>query len=121
MCIRDRTTLVARVIAAETAWGTRLPVSSQTSANTTVAPSTEAQLAVDTKVSGVVTTSSPAPTPRAAYATCKAAVPDVTDTARETPHRRARSSSNAVTAGPVVNQSPRRTFATASMSDSSTD
>ena len=40
-----------------------------------------APLAVATKVSGVVTTSSPGPIPRAAYAVCSAAVPEVTLTA----------------------------------------
>jgi len=112
---------VRSVIAADTACGSRLPVSSLMSAKTIVAPSSEAQLAVATNVRGVVTTSSPGPTPRAAYATCRAAVPEVTDTAPGAPEMRVRSSSKAVTAGPVVSQSPRRTAATASMSDSSID
>jgi hypothetical protein len=53
-------------MAADTAFGSRLPVSSLMSANTTVAPRSEAQLAVEMNVSGVVMTSSPAPTPIAA-------------------------------------------------------
>ena len=54
-------------------------MSASTSAKRIVAPSSEAQDAVATNVSGVVTTSSPGPTPAAAYATCRAAVPLVTD------------------------------------------
>jgi hypothetical protein len=47
---------------------------------------------------------------------CSAAVPDVQLTARRPPHCSDTASSNAVTVGPVVSQSPRRTAVTASMS-----
>ena len=96
-------------------------MSSSTSAKTTFAPSIAAQDAVATKVIGVVTTSSPGPTPRAAYAMCSAAVPDVQLTARCPPASSDTAFSNAVTAGPVVSQSPRSTAVTASMSASEID
>src|SRR6476646_3025239 len=91
------------------------------SANTTVAPSSDAQLAVATNVIGVVTTSSPLPTPNAAYAVCSAAVPEVTDTAPGVPDSAASSPSNAVTQGPVVSQSLVRTLATAATSSALID
>ena len=77
--------------------------------------------AVATNVIGVQTTSSPGPIPAAAYATCSAAVPEVTATAGVPPVTDARSSSNRTTAGPVVSQSPRSTAATAAMSSSTMD
>ena len=52
---------------------------------------------------------------------CSAAVPDVQLTARWPPHCSATASSKAVTVGPVVSQSPRRTAVTASMSSSEID
>jgi hypothetical protein len=51
------------VIAASTAAGSRLSVCESTSAKTGVAPSYSAQFAEATKEKGVVTTSSPGPTP----------------------------------------------------------
>ncbi len=74
-----------------------------------------------TNVIGVVTTSSPGPTPSPAYAMCSAAVPDVQETARCPPVSSEIAFSNAVTAGPVVSQSPRRIAVTASMSSSEID
>ena len=85
------------------------------SAKTTSAPSAVAPLAVATKVSGVVTTSSPGPMPRAAYAVCSAAVPEVTLTAPGVPARAA-SRLESVTHGPVVSQSLRSTSTTAATS-----
>lgn len=96
-------------------------MSASTSANTTLPPSSAAVAAVATNVIGEVTTSSPGPIPAAAYATCSAAVPEVTATAGVPPVCSARSSSKRVTAGPVVSQSPRSTSVTAATSSSETD
>src|ERR1044072_1070807 len=114
-------TLVRDVTAAAAASGSRFPVSGDTSANTTFAPSSAAVAAVATNVIGAHTTSSPGPIPAAAYATCNAAVPEVTATAGTPPVTVAMSDSNAVPAGPVVSQSPRSTAATAAMSSSTMD
>jgi hypothetical protein len=54
------------VIAAAAASGSRLPVSGDTSAKTTVAPCSTAVAAVATNVIGAHTTSSPLPMPAAA-------------------------------------------------------
>ena len=119
---RAATTLVRSVTSAPRRAGSRLAVSSaRRRRRPTVAPSSDGSVAVATNVMGVVTTSSPGPTPSAAYAMCSAAVPDVTLTtpvAAGPP--RTRPSSNASTAGPVVSQSPRSTSATAATSSSST-
>src|SRR6478609_2449254 len=114
-------TFVSSVTAASRATGSMLAVSSSTSTKRIVAPSASAHDAVATNVIGVVTTSSPRPTPAAAYAMCRAAVPLVALTHRVAPVSASSCSSNAVTVGPVVSQSPRRTWATASMSSSLTD
>ncbi len=95
--------------AAAAAAGSRQKVSSSTSANTIFAPRAAALLAVATNVIGETTTSSPGPTPAAAYATCSAAVPLETAVTPTPPVHRARSASNASTCGPVVSQSPRST------------
>jgi hypothetical protein len=115
------TIFVRGVTAAAAASTDRFPVSGSTSANTTDAPRCIAVAAVATKVIGVHTTSSPGPTPAAAYATCSAAVPDVTATVGTPPVNDSRSASKRVTAGPVVSQSPRRTAATAATSSSTMD
>src|SRR6478752_4654276 len=114
-------TLVASVATASTPAGSMLAVSSSTSTKVMRAPSARAQEAVATNVIGVVTTSSPAETPAAAYAMCRAAVPEVALTQRVAPERSCRASSNAVTVGPVVSKSPRSTCATASTSSWLTD
>jgi hypothetical protein len=62
-----------------------LSVSGSTSANTGVAPRWTMTLAVDAKVMGEVMTSSPAATPMASSARCKAAVQELTATARRAP------------------------------------
>src|ERR1700754_3284137 len=103
-----------------TAAGSRVGVSSSMSANTTLAPSMVAPDAVATKVIGVVTTSSPGPTPTAAYAVCSAVEPLVTVTAGA-PTTASMSASNCATRGPVVSQSLCREATTASTSDSSID
>ncbi len=97
-----------------------LRLSSHTSANRIRAPSIAAQDAVATNVIGVVMTSSPGPSPRPPYVACKAAVPDVTDTAGA-PVTFSSSASNWPTIGPVVSQSPRSTSVTAAMSSSTID
>ena len=73
------------------------------------------------KVSGVVITWSPGCTCSAAYAVCRAAVPEVTETACSTPARSAIAASNRSTSGPVVSQSLRSAASTAAMSSDSMD
>ena len=112
------TTFVRAVVAAAAAAGSRVNVSSSTSAKTIRAPRATALLAVATNVIGGTTTSSPGPTPAAAYATCSAAVPLATAAQPAPPVQPARSASNASTCGPVVSQSLRRVATTAATSSS---
>src|ERR1700693_1789507 len=112
--------LVLEVSFLETSRGSRFNVSSETSANTGVAPWYKMQLAVAQKVMGVVTASSPAPSPAANAAPCNAAVPELKVTACRAPTRAANCSSNSAIFGPVVSQSDLRTSTTASISASST-
>ena len=97
------TGITARVLApqaAAAAAGSRLKLSGSTSANTGRAPRRAMQPTVAKKESGVVTTSSPWPTPSAINATSRASVPDDTPMARPTPSAVASSFSNASTSGP---------------------
>ena len=80
--------LVREVIFFETFAGSRFSVSAETSANTGVAPWYKTQLAVAQKVIGVVIASSPAPSPAANAAPCKAAVPELKLTAMLRPDPR---------------------------------
>ena len=97
-------------------------MSSLMSAKTILAPSSAAAVAVARNVSGVVMTSSPGPTSAAAYATCSAAVPEVTETAGSaTPASSPICFSNVSTYGPVVSQSPDSTSCTTAMSASLMD
>ena len=75
------TALVRGVTAAASAAGSRLKVAGSMSANTGLAPTRWAQPAVAKKLNGVVTTSSPWPTPSAIRATSRASVPDDTPSA----------------------------------------
>src|SRR3989304_10028562 len=113
--------LVREVMAASTARGSMLPVPWSTSTNTGRAPRWSAALAVAAKVKGEVTPSSPGPTPIAAYATCSAAVPELTATALRAPVTLLRSASKASTRGPVVMKSDLSTSTTAATSSSSID
>ena len=100
--------------------GSRLSVAGSMSANSTAAPWYRAQLALATKDSDDVTARSSGPTPAAAAAPCRPAVPLENATAKRAPTRPATASSNASTAGPWVSQSPRSTSTTAATSSSST-
>ena len=78
------TTSTARVLGptrAAAALGSRLSVAGSTSANTGVAPRRTIAPAVAKNENGVVTTSSPGPTPQAISAASSASVPDETPTA----------------------------------------
>src|SRR5260370_14396303 len=77
------------------------------------------QLAVEKNDIGVVMAWSPASSPAANAAPCKAAVPEVKRTAWRAPSRTANRSSNSPTFGPVGSQSDFRTSTTAWISASS--
>ena len=77
--------LVRGVNAAAMASGSMFNVSGCTSQNTGLAPVWTITLAVDANVMGVVITSSPAPTPSATSARCRAAVQLLVPTARVQP------------------------------------
>ena len=83
------------------ATGSRLRVSARMSAKTgRAAEVEERRWRCATNVSGVVTTSSPGPTPAANIAACSAAVPELTATAWRAPTRAAKRASNSATVGP---------------------
>src|SRR5688572_25148705 len=103
-------------MAAAAAAGSRVPPSRCTSANTGVAPQWITVLAVAQNVSGLVTTSSPGPTPDASSDRCRPAVHELTATACAAPTLSANARSNAATRGPVVSQPDASTSATASAS-----
>src|SRR5690242_17315289 len=67
---------------------------------------------------GVVITASPGPIPRAARATCKAAVHEFSAKAAGAPNRSANACSKRLTFGPVVIQSERRVSTTSAISSS---
>src|SRR6476646_11720272 len=79
------------------------------------------QLAVAANVIGVVTASSPGPSPAATAAPWSAAVPELKATAWRTPAKAASAPSKAGTRGPVVSQSDRSAAATAATSSSEID
>ena len=106
-------------MAAPTWSGSMSSVPGRTSAKRGSAPTYRTALDVAANVMGVVTTSSPAPSPAAAAAPCRAAVPDENATAWRAPVTSARPASNSGTRGPVVSQSLRSASATAATSLSS--
>jgi hypothetical protein len=77
-------------------------------------------LALAEKVSALVTSSSPGPTPAANAAPWRAAVPEEKVTAKGASQASAIASSNESTAGPCVSQALRSVSITASTSRSST-
>src|SRR5262245_29256330 len=90
----------------------------RTSAKTGRAPVCTMTFAVAGHVIGVVTTSSPGPTPSASSERCIAAVPDATATACCAPTYSAKRRSSSAVAGPVVSQPERSVSATAAISSS---
>ena len=96
------------------------PVSGSTSANTTSAPVRRTALAVARNVIAGTTAASPGPSPTLMAARWSAAVPLEQATASGAFTASASARSKAVTAGPVVRNSPRSTASTAAMSSSST-
>src|SRR5829696_137475 len=93
---------------------------SRTSANTGVAPAWTITFAVAGHVTGVVTTSSPGPTPSASSARCIAAVPDATAITWSASRYSAERRSSWADRGPVVSQPDRSVSATAATSSSPT-
>ncbi|MBK8940565.1 MAG: hypothetical protein IPM79_23870 [Polyangiaceae bacterium] len=91
---------VLSVMAARTALGSRLYVSGSMSAKTGVAPTRRIAPAVAKKDSGVVMTSSPAPSSSAMSETSSASEPDDTPIACSTPSARAASASSFATSSP---------------------
>src|SRR5262249_38517728 len=85
---------------------------------TGVAPQCSITLAVATKVSGVVITSSPGPTPRPASARWSAAVHEFVATACSQPTYSANSCSKRLVFGPVPSQPERSVSTTSSISSS---
>ena len=91
---------------------------SSISANIGVAPVYITLFDVATNVSAVVAAKSPEPNPAAFIAPCNAAVPLENVTACFTPAYSANDFSKASTVGPIVSQSPRKTFTTSAISSS---
>ena len=99
---------VLDVIAASTASASMSPVRGSMSAKTTLAPACSAALPVDRKLRGVVTTSSPGPTPSARRASTRPIEQLDTPTAWAAPTWCAKASSNSAARGPaLMNTSPR--------------
>ena len=96
-----------------------LRVFGSTSTNTGRAPTSRTTLAVDTQESGVVMTSSPAPTPASRSAISMVIVPELYARTGRPPQCAESAASNAFACGPVVIQPERSTSATPAMVASS--
>src|SRR2546428_5051469 len=93
-----------------------LSVPESTSTKTGRAPTAKIMFPVAAHVMGVVTTSSPGPTPAARSARCRPAVAELIATACAAPTVSAKASSKRVTRGPLVNHPDRRQAVTSSIS-----
>src|SRR5215470_13572803 len=96
-----------------------LRVAGSTSTKAGRAPSSSTMLLVATQESGVVTTSSPGPTPASRRPISSAAVPELNVRTGRPPHRRDSSASNSFTLGPEVIHPERSTSATPAIVSSS--
>ena len=94
------TAFVLGVIRSSTSAGSIVYESPSMSTNTGLAPTDTTALAVAANVNDGTSTSSPRPMPRAKRAACRAAVPELTATARRAPVYDAASDSNARTCPP---------------------
>src|SRR5438094_1720209 len=92
--------------------------SSRTSTKTGAAPACTMTFAVAGQVIGLVTTSSPGPTPSATSARCSAAVPDARASTCSASRYAAMRRSSSADRGPVVSQPDRSVSATAAISSS---
>src|SRR6266576_1013812 len=109
---------VRGVMAARTAAGSMFRVSGSTSTSTGRAPTCSITFTEAVKVSGVVMTSSPAPTPSVASAVCRPAVHELSASAPGASRDAANSVSKRLVFGPVVIQSERSVSTTSRISSS---
>src|SRR4051812_36906229 len=107
---------VRSVTTAAAATGSMLSVTGSMSQKTGVTPSYSRQLAEETKLNGLVTTSSPEPQPKARTPRWSAVVPEETATASSDPILAAKSRSNRSSMGPSDRRPERRTSRTSSSS-----